>query len=125
MEMQSYVSDQKNQSSSHAAIEILSQRFALSDFEKLVLLLCAGVELKSDIADICATANGDPNMRYATFELALAILPGAHWSALTPNSPLRRFRLLSVIEYGTTPLVKCPIRIEGESITFPHRDIIS
>jgi hypothetical protein len=112
IEMQSFVSDQKKQPSTPAAIEILSEAFALSDFERLVLLLCAGVELKSDIADMCATANGDQNMRYATFELALAILPGAHWSALAPNSPLRRFRLLDVIEYGTTPLVKCPIRIE-------------
>jgi ATPase family associated with various cellular activities (AAA) len=112
MNIQSFLSDRTRQSSSPPAIEILSETFTLSDFERLVLLLCAGVELKSDIADICATANGQQNMCYATFELAFAILPGAHWSAITPNSPLRKFRLLSVIEHVTTPLLRCPIRIE-------------
>ena len=39
---------------------------------------------------------GNPQRTYPTFSLALAALPEAHWSALTPAAPLRRWRLIEV-----------------------------
>lgn len=88
------------------ALEALCQTFGLSPFERGVLLLCAGVELDSSFAPLCAAAQGDSRRAYATFSLALAALPGAHWSALSPARPLRRWRL---VELGA-----------GDSITLSH-----
>ncbi|SEO03576.1 ATPase family associated with various cellular activities (AAA) [Nitrosospira multiformis] len=79
-----------------AALEALCASFSLSRFERDLLLLCAGIELDSTVAPLCAAAQGDPGRNYPTFSLALAVLPDAHWSALTPEGPLRRWRLIEV-----------------------------
>jgi len=93
-----------------AALDTLCGAFGLSPFERDLLLLCAGIELDSAFAPLCAAAQGDPPRNYPTFSLALAALPDAHWSALTPEAPLRRWRL---IEVGTGPaLTVSPLRID-------------
>ncbi|TDW22077.1 ATP-binding protein [Kribbella kalugense] len=93
-----------------AALETLCASFGLSAFERAVLLLCAGVELDARFASLCAEAAGDPNRRWPTFGLALATLPGAHWSALTPDGALRRWRLIEVAEHS--PLTTAELRID-------------
>lgn len=93
-----------------SALETLCRTFGLSSFERDVLLLCAGVDLDSSFADRCASAQGDPSCNYPTFSLALAALPEAHWSALTPDAPLRRWRLIE-IEPGNR-LTFSPLRID-------------
>jgi len=77
-----------------AALDSVCAAFGLSPFERDVLLLCAGVELDGAFAKLCAAAQGDPRRTYSTFGLALAALPDAHWSALSPDGPLRRWRLV-------------------------------
>lgn len=84
------------------ALELLCKMFGLSPFERDVLLLCAGVELDSTFAALCAEAQGDSARAYPTLSLALAALPDAHWSALTPAASLRRWRL---IEVGSGPVL--------------------
>jgi hypothetical protein len=92
------------------ALETLCATFSLSSFERNLLLLCAGMELDSAFAPLCAAAQGQANRAFPTFSLALAALPDPHWSALTPNGPLRRWRL---IEVGTgLPLTVAPLRID-------------
>jgi hypothetical protein len=76
------------------ALEIVTRAFGLSPFERDVLLLCAGAELDPEVAALCGVAHGDPARSHATFGLALTIFPDAHWSALTPAAPLRRWRLV-------------------------------
>jgi hypothetical protein len=93
-----------------SALEVLSETFGLSPFERDLLLLCAGTELDSSIAALCAAANGDAARGWATFGLALAALPGPHWSALVPAAPLRRWRLVE-IGHGTA-LTDSPLRID-------------
>jgi hypothetical protein len=97
-----------------AALETLCQLFDLSPFERDVLLLCAGVELEATFAPLCAAAQGDPGRDYPTFSLALAALPGAHWSALSPAAPLRYWQLLRV-EPGRA-LTRCPLRIDERAL---------
>lgn len=81
----------------HAAIDVLAERFALSPFERSVLLLAAGVEMDGELAPLCCAAGpAGPG----PFALALAVLPDAHWSALTPHAPLRRWRLLDTVGDG-------------------------
>jgi hypothetical protein len=70
--------------------------FGLTTFERDILLLCAGMELDSSVAALCATASGDLRREWPTFGLALAIFHGAHWSALSPSRPLRAWRLVSL-----------------------------
>ncbi|MDB5678837.1 AAA family ATPase [Sphingomonas bacterium] len=81
--------------------------FGLSDFERDVLLLCAGMELDAGCAALVAELQaGAP----ANFALALAALPAAHWSATLPDAPLRRWHL---VKLGDGPsLVGAPLRID-------------
>ena len=73
------------------AIADLCSIFDLSDFERDLLLLCAGVELDSRIAELCAQLNGDGSRPTISMKLACSVLPGAHWTAILPTSPLRRW----------------------------------
>lgn len=81
-----------------AAIDHLAHCFGLSEFERDVLLLCAGVEMDAQLATLCETAAGESRRQGASFGLALAALEAPHWSALAPVGPLRRWRLLEVDE---------------------------
>src|SRR5262249_30795932 len=93
-----------------SALDNLCAAFALSPFERDVLLLCGGMELDGEFAAICSAAHGNSQRAYPTFGLALAVLPEAHWSALTPTAPLRRWRL---IENGPgETLTTSPLRID-------------
>ena len=95
------------------ALHGIAEGFGLSGFERDTLLLCAGVELDTAIASACASANGDPRYRYATFSLALAVLPDAHWSAITPAAPLRRWHLMEPVhpETLTTSVLRVDERV--------------
>ena len=74
----------------------LCQFFNLSEFECNILLLCAGIEIEPRLAALCATAQGNTNKDYPTFNLALSVLPQAHWSAITPDGPLRYWKLIQL-----------------------------
>ncbi len=105
-----------------AALSMLCAAFGLSPFERDVLLLCAGLELDSAFARLCAAAQGhqwDEHKgmgavhslsSYPTFSLALAALPHAHWDALIPSAPLRRWRLITV--GSGNALTLSPLRID-------------
>lgn len=92
-----------------AAIDHLEQRFGLSAFERDLLLLAAGVEMDAELAELCARASAS-RRPFASFGLALGLLPDPHWTALTPVRPLRRWRLLDVAEEGS--LASARLRID-------------
>ncbi|HYR63073.1 MAG TPA: ATP-binding protein, partial [Actinomycetota bacterium] len=112
------------------ALEAIQQGFGLSDFERLVLVLTAGPELDGSFAALCTaahdagagttvagttgaekhgTGDGDRRRAFPTFSLALSALPGAHWSAITPAAPLRRWRL---VHPAPGPVVAAPLSID-------------
>ncbi len=99
-----------------ASLDVLTQVFGLSAFERDLLLLCAGVEMDAALAALCATAQGNPQRACATFSLALAALAEPHWSALTPVRPLRRWRLLEVHDEAT--LATGRLRIDERVLHF-------
>src|SRR5258708_32233454 len=82
------------------ALEQLCAAFGLSPFERQVLLVRAGADLEGAFAGLCAAAPGDPARAYPTFSLALATFDEPHWSALSPEAPLRFWRL---IDGGRSP----------------------
>jgi len=86
----------KSVMSSPFPLDLLCTTFGLSLFERDILLLCAGMELDCTFPLACADAQGDPSHAYPSFGLALAALPDAHWSAITPDAPLRLWRLIEV-----------------------------
>jgi hypothetical protein len=92
------------------AIDQLADGFGLSRFEREILLLCAGVEMNHELARACGTAMGGSARAQVTFGVALSVLEEAHWSALTPIGPLRRWRLVEVDD--STGLVNGRLRID-------------
>lgn len=93
-----------------SALKQLCHRLQLGSFDVSVLLLCAGAELEATWGPLCAAAQADPQRPYPTFGLALALFPAAHWSALTPDAPLRRWQLIHVP--ADQPLTSSPLRID-------------
>jgi hypothetical protein len=91
------------------ALDALCGVLGLSPFERAVLVMCAGMELDARFAAVCAAAQGDPARGCPTFGLALAALPEPHWSALIPDAPLRRWRL---VELGAGGLTTAPLQID-------------
>ncbi|HBY61463.1 MAG TPA: ATPase, partial [Solibacterales bacterium] len=98
------------------ALEVLADAFRLSAFERDIVLLCAGVELDSKFAARCAAAQGDARRPHATFSMALASLPGAHWSAVSPAGPLRHWRLVHCDE--SAGITTSPLRIDERVLHF-------
>ncbi len=92
------------------ALDRLVSMFGLSPFERDLILLTAGVELDSAIAASCVAADRHSQRPCPTFSLALAALPGAHWSALSPGAPVRHWRMVEV--GGGHTLTTSPLRID-------------
>jgi hypothetical protein len=94
------------------ALEALCAALSLSSFERKVLLLCAGVEMDSRFAAMLTGAR----RALPTFSLALSVFEDAHWTALSPARPLRRWQLLDVLEGDT--LATSPLRIQERVLHF-------
>jgi hypothetical protein len=110
-------------------LEHLCRAFRLSPFERDLLVLCAGVELDSSFAGLCAQAMGQAAGERSlaalpTFSLALAALPQAHWDAITPQGPLRHWHLLTLGNAAT--LTMSPLRLDEPILHYlvglPYRD---
>ena len=93
-----------------SALKRLQDVFKLTPFEVSVLLLCAGNELEASWGPLCASAQTNPQRAFPTFGLALALFANPHWSALTPDAPLRRWQLIHLDE--TQPLTVGSLRID-------------
>ena len=93
------------------AIDRLCEVFGLTLFERDLVLLCAGIEMDSDLA-----ARGQGANAPISFGLAMGALPDPHWSALTPARPLRRFQILRLASTGS--LTATPLRIDERILHF-------
>jgi hypothetical protein len=91
-------------------LDTLCGAFSLSTFERKVLLMCAGVELDSSFARLL-----EP-LRHPTFSVALNVFRDAHWSALSPDAPLRRWKLVEIT--ATTSITTAPLRIDERTLHF-------
>jgi hypothetical protein len=102
------------------ALERCAALFGLSRFERDVLLLAAGVELDSALRESVsrAHAKGTHNSRLGqpTFSLAFSELRDSHWDALSPQAPLRRWKLID-LEGRRNPALQ-PIHIDERILHF-------
>lgn len=100
------------------ALDVLARRLGLSAFERDVLVLCAAVELDTRIAALCARAQNDTGKPYPTFALALALFDQPAWDALSPERPLRWWRLVDVCQSATQPLVASALRADERIVSY-------
>ncbi|PYI93693.1 MAG: AAA family ATPase [Verrucomicrobia bacterium] len=101
-----------------SALALLSERLGLSAFERDILLLCAAMELDTRTAALCARAQDDPNKPFPTFALALALFEEPSWDALSPERPLRYWRLLEINQPGAQPLTGSSLRADERIVNF-------
>lgn len=96
------------------ALSVLADQFQLSTFEQHILLLCAAPALQR----VFTATSPRENATHAgpiTFGYALATLPGASWSALLPNAPLRHW---SLVELEGDNLTASPLRLDERILHF-------
>jgi hypothetical protein len=83
------------------ALEHCALLFGLSRFERDLLLLAAGVELDGKLRQAVAKASSllvERGIAQPTFALAFATLADPHWDAMSPQAPLRRWKLIEMEE---------------------------
>jgi hypothetical protein len=100
------------------ALILLSQRFGLSQFEQQVLLLCAAMELDTRIANLCAQVQNNPRLAYPTFALALSLFDEPAWDVLSPERPLRYWRLIEINQPGAQPLTTSALRADERIVNY-------
>jgi len=100
------------------ALLIAARQFGLSSFEREVLLLSTAMELDTRVAYLCARAQDDPNKGYATFALAFSIFEQPSWDALSPERPLRYWRLIEINQPNVQPLSVSAIRADERIVSY-------
>lgn len=100
------------------ALHILSRRLGLSPFERDLLLLCAALELDTRMAGLCAQSQDDPARPYPTFALALALFDDPAWEAMSPERPLRYWRLIEINQPGAQPLTTSALRADERIVNY-------
>jgi hypothetical protein len=101
-----------------STLDILGARLGLSLFERSVLLLCAAMELDTRIAGLCARAQDDPAKPFPTFALALALFDDPSWDVLSPERPLRYWRLIEIIQSGAQTLTTSALRADERIVNY-------
>ena len=97
---------------------MLRRQLGLSQFESDVLLLCAALELDTRVAALCAQAQGEPHRAYPTFALALALFDDPAWEALSPDRPLRYWRLIEINQPAAQPLTTSALRADERIVNY-------
>jgi ATPase family associated with various cellular activities (AAA)/Winged helix domain, variant len=97
------------------ALELLGDRFAMSRFERLVLLLACAPELDPDfLGRIAAAGRG----AYPTLALALDALPEPVWEVVATNRPLRHWRMLEIHRPAGEPLITSRLQADDRIVNF-------
>ena len=100
------------------ALIVLSQQLGLSKFESAILLLCTALELDTRVAVLCAQAQDDPQRPYPTFALALSLFDDPAWEALSPDRPLRYWRLIEIHQQAAMPLTASALRADERIVNY-------
>jgi hypothetical protein len=86
----------------------VARTFGLSPFERELLLLLTGLEIDDRLRRAFAAAGGADGR--ASFGAALALLTCPHWDALSPEAPLRYWRL--IVPEPAAALMLAPLRLD-------------
>jgi ATPase family associated with various cellular activities (AAA)/Winged helix domain, variant len=100
------------------ALIMLAERFGLSSFERDLLLLCAAIELDTRIASLCSLAQGEASRSHPTFALAMSLFEEPAWEVLSPERPLRYWRLIEINQPGATALTISALRADERVVNY-------
>jgi ATPase family associated with various cellular activities (AAA)/Winged helix domain, variant len=101
-----------------SALELLADRLGLSSFERDIVLLCAAMELDTRTGALCARAQDDPSKPYPTFALAMRLFDDPAWEAVSPERPLRYWRLIEINQPGAQPLIGAALRADERIVNY-------
>jgi hypothetical protein len=102
----------KSDRSHKPALHILSQALGLNSFEAAVLFMSAASEFDADVPAHFAKANNNSAKPFATFGLAFAFLKNPSWDAMSPERPLRHWRLIEINQPGAQALTGSAIKAD-------------
>ena len=97
---------------------ILTERLGLSLFEQHLLILCIAMELDTGLASLCAQCQHDSNRPYPTFALGFALFANPTWEALSPERPLRLWRLVEIMQSGVQALTTSALRADERIVNY-------
>jgi len=100
------------------ALPYLSRRLGMTRFEEQLLLLTCAVELDPGIPALCAKAQDDPARTFPTFALGFSIFENPEWEALSPERPLRYWRLLEISQPGAQALTTSALRADERIVNY-------
>ncbi len=102
---------QEAELSAGSALTRMVSALGLTAFERGIVLLCAGMELDRRFGAALELLGGAP-----TQGLAMMSLPEAHWDALAPSAPLRRYALIRGLEGGAS--TRQPLELEERALNY-------
>jgi hypothetical protein len=100
------------------AMTLLARRTGMTDFERDVLLLCVAIELDTRMAPLCARAQDDASRPFPTYALAMAVFENPSWDAISPDRPLRYWRLIEISQLTTQPLTTSAMRADERIVNY-------
>jgi hypothetical protein len=94
----------------------VSKRLRLSDFG--AMLRYAGMVLDTRMAGLFARAQQDSNRPYHTFALALALFEQPAWEVMSPERPLRYWRLIEINQPAARPLITSALKADERIVNY-------
>jgi hypothetical protein len=100
------------------ALVLLGRRLGLTAFEQDVLLLCVAMDLDTRVAALCAQAQDDQHRPYPTYALALSLFDEPAWDVVSPDRPLRYWKLLEIHQHSGQPLTVSQLRADERIVNY-------
>lgn len=100
------------------ALLMLARRLGLSAFDRDILLLCVAIELDPAVAPLLALVHGHPDRDYPSFATAMNLFDRPEWEAVSPERPLRYWRLIDINQPGSRALTASALRADERIVNY-------
>lgn len=100
------------------ALMVLARRMGLSRFETMTMLLCLAIELDPRIGALYARAQADDTKPFPTFALALKLFADPAWDVMSPERPLRHWRLVDLVQSAGQPLIGAALKTDERIVNY-------
>lgn len=97
---------------------LLRECLGLSGFETCVLLLCAAMEFDPGMSALCSQSQANLGLPHPTFALALSIFDQPSWDALSPERPLRYWKIIEISQATGQSLTISALRADERIVAY-------